>query len=49
MIRGVTVAAPLSTRLLTGFSSADAADAPAGQMTWAVHTTVLPSWFDPRR
>jgi len=23
------------------------ADAPAGQMTWAVHTTLVPSWFDP--
>ena len=24
-----------------------AADAPAGQMTWAVHTTLVPAWFDP--
>jgi peptide/nickel transport system substrate-binding protein len=23
------------------------ADAPAGQMTWAVHTSLVPSWFDP--
>src|SRR5213594_3153230 len=23
------------------------AEAPAGQMTWAVHTTLVPSWFDP--
>jgi ABC-type transport system substrate-binding protein len=24
-----------------------AADPPAGQMTWAVHTTLVPTWFDP--
>jgi peptide/nickel transport system substrate-binding protein len=23
------------------------ADAPVGQMTWAVHTTLVPTWFDP--
>ena len=23
------------------------ADAPAGQTTWAVHTTLVPTWFDP--
>jgi peptide/nickel transport system substrate-binding protein len=23
------------------------ADAPAGQMTWAVHTTLVPAWLDP--
>ena len=23
------------------------ADAPAGQLTWAVHTTLVPAWFDP--
>jgi len=23
------------------------ADAPAGQMTWAVHISLAPSWFDP--
>src|SRR2546427_12794750 len=23
------------------------AEAPAGQMTWAVHTTLVPTWFDP--
>ena len=22
-------------------------ESPAGQMTWAVHTTLVPSWFDP--
>jgi len=22
-------------------------EAPAGQMTWAVHTTLVPTWFDP--
>jgi peptide/nickel transport system substrate-binding protein len=47
MIRGCTLAALLLTRLVSGFSPAHAAEAPAGQMTWAVHTTVLPSWFDP--
>ncbi len=23
------------------------ADAPAGQMTWAVHISLAPTWFDP--
>ena len=27
--------------------SAPAAAAPEGQMTWAVHTTLVPGWFDP--
>jgi peptide/nickel transport system substrate-binding protein len=26
---------------------APAAAAPEGQMTWAIHTTLVPSWFDP--
>src|SRR6185503_10352674 len=26
---------------------APAAAGPEGQMTWAVHTTLVPSWFDP--
>ena len=27
--------------------SAAAADAPVGQMTWAVHVSLAPTWFDP--
>jgi peptide/nickel transport system substrate-binding protein len=33
---------------LTALAAAVAADAaPEGQMTWAVHTTLVPTWFDP--
>jgi peptide/nickel transport system substrate-binding protein len=29
------------------FAAAPALAAPEGQMTWAVHTTLVPAWFDP--
>ena len=33
---------------LTALVAAVPADAgPEGQMTWAVHTTLVPTWFDP--
>jgi peptide/nickel transport system substrate-binding protein len=33
---------------LTALVVSPAADAaPEGQMTWAVHTSLVPSWFDP--
>src|SRR5215467_14234586 len=32
---------------ITAGASPSAADAPAGQMTWAVHVSLAPTWFDP--
>src|SRR5215813_11700219 len=33
--------------LLASKAPASSAEAPAGQMTWAVHTTLVPAWLDP--
>src|SRR5262245_1594503 len=33
--------------LLLAATVSPAAAAPEGQMTWAVHTTLVPTWFDP--
>ena len=33
--------------LLGGWRGAAAAEEPQGQLTWAVHTTLAPTWFDP--
>jgi len=33
--------------ILTAVSAAPAAAAPAGHMTWAVHVSLAPTWFDP--
>ena len=39
------IAAILVLALTLGCGAAHAA--PGGQMTWAVHVTVAPTWFDP--
>jgi peptide/nickel transport system substrate-binding protein len=47
LVRGVL---PLSLMTLALFAAApadDAAAAPEGTMTWAVHVTLAPRWFDP--
>jgi peptide/nickel transport system substrate-binding protein len=44
--RRVTVTLALATMLLTG-TAAPGAAAPTGQVTWAVHVSLAPSWFDP--
>ena len=36
---------PLLFTVLVSAAPADAA--PEGQMVWAVHTTLVPTWFDP--
>src|SRR5262249_32718802 len=48
-LRGTTMRLLASLLVsLTVVVIATAADAaPEGQMTWAVHTTLVPSWFDP--
>ena len=33
--------------VVVGLAPAAEAAEPAGQMTWAVHTTLVPTWFDP--
>jgi peptide/nickel transport system substrate-binding protein len=33
--------------LISGVGAPTGAAAPQGQMTWAVHTTLVPTWFDP--
>src|SRR5437870_517956 len=37
----------LSITTVGASPSAAAADAPVGQMTWAVHVSLAPTWFDP--
>jgi ABC-type transport system substrate-binding protein len=51
-IRGLSATMLLLSVLIAGVSPVEAApegrsEAPEGQMTWAVHTTLVPSWFDP--
>ncbi|PYN10866.1 MAG: hypothetical protein DME05_26020, partial [Candidatus Rokuibacteriota bacterium] len=46
------VSAPLASLLVVAFCAlgppaVGAAEAPSGQMTWAVHTTLVPAWLDP--
>ena len=43
---GFLVVLLASLTALVPAAPAGAADAPAGQMTWAVHTTLVPAWFD---
>ena len=44
----LVVVAVLALRPTTGGAAPEGrADAPAGQMTWAVHTTLVPAWLDP--
>jgi len=38
---------PLLVALTALVASAPVQAAPEGQMTWAVHTTLVPTWFDP--
>ena len=33
--------------LVAGVSRSAIAGGPAGQLTWGVHVTLAPSWFDP--
>jgi peptide/nickel transport system substrate-binding protein len=47
MIRCRRWLAPLSLGLLLFAWCAPADAAPEGQLTWAVHTTLVPAWFDP--
>ena len=35
------------TLVLTALAPASAVAAPEGQMTWAVHVSLAPTWFDP--
>jgi len=37
----------LSIVLAVAPSAGAAPDVPAGQMTWAAHITLAPTWFDP--
>src|SRR5512145_9259 len=39
--------APLLIVMLVVAGPSPGAAAPEGQMTWAVHTTLVPAWFDP--
>src|SRR5207245_9053411 len=42
----MTVGAPRSAAA-PGDAPVGRADAPVGQMTWAVHVSLAPTWFDP--
>ena len=42
-----SLAAIVVVALLGAVAIAPAAAAPAGQLTWAVHTSLAPTWFDP--
>src|SRR6266508_3983402 len=44
-VKGLSVSLLIVMLLALGASPGDAA--PEGQMTWAVHTTLVPTWFDP--
>ena len=37
----------LAITVVGALPRAAAIDAPAGQMTWAVHISLAPTWFDP--
>ena len=40
-------AAPFQTAPASAAGPERRADAPVGQITWAVHASLVPSWFDP--
>ena len=44
---GAVTGAVLFLLAVTTSGPARAADAPSGQMTWGLHTTLVPTWFDP--
>src|SRR5712692_1591083 len=44
-VKGLSVSLLIVMLLALGARPGDAA--PEGQMTWAVHTTLVPTWFDP--
>src|SRR5499426_4886249 len=44
-IRGIAAATLVSTLLAVGAMDAEAA--PEGQVTWGIHVTLVPTWFDP--
>ena len=47
-VRGLFASCFVFATLTVGASpSAAAPDTPAGQMTWAVHISLAPTWFDP--
>ena len=46
MTRLATLFATLALIVAVACAAAHA-EAPSGQMTWAVHTTLVPTWFDP--
>ena len=46
-VRGLFVPFLVLALLMSGVSSSGAAEAPSGQMTWAVHISLAPTWFDP--
>jgi peptide/nickel transport system substrate-binding protein len=43
----LTRLALLATLLLTLVAASPAAAAPEGQLTWAFHVSLAPTWFDP--
>ena len=45
MIRGVLAAALVVLSLAAGVGKVDAA--PEGQVTWGIHVSLVPTWFDP--
>src|SRR5262245_59250647 len=45
VIRGISTAVLVLTLLASGV--AEVAAAPEGQMTWGIHVSLVPTWFDP--
>ena len=45
LLRGLFVVSLVLMMSLAGIAPASAA--PEGQMTWAVHISLAPTWFDP--
>src|SRR4029453_9735666 len=45
MIKGVSAAALVLLVLAAGVGKVDAA--PEGQVTWGIHVSLVPTWFDP--
>src|SRR5262245_29103893 len=45
--RSSSLAVIVVVLLLSAVADAPAAAAPAGQLTWAVHISLAPTWFDP--
>ena len=47
--RGLVIASLLLLISVSGAAAAPEgrADAPAGQLTWGVHVSLAPTWFDP--